>query len=92
MNPVTVLVATFGAMVEIVRTPAPGYPWYACRICGEVQQRKQTRSPGPCVMTPGCKGRMALYLVCRCEGCGEPLTGRSRDGRFCRAACRKVET
>lgn len=92
MNPTSAIIAAFGADILTVRRPAPGYPWYACRTCGEVQQRRQVRSPGPCVMTPGCRGRMAVYLVCRCETCNEPLTGRSRDGRFCRASCREEAT
>lgn len=88
MNPVVLLTAAFNAEPVAVRRAEPGYPWYICPRCGEVQQRKAAAKLR-CQMTPRCRGFLVVYLVVRCEGCGAPLTGRSRDGRFCKAKCRK---
>lgn len=90
MTPLAVALALeqFGATVVAEYQPVPGYAWCRCVICGEDQLRARKKTQPACRMTPGCKGAVTEVLVPRCHGCGEALTGRSRDGKYCRKECR----
>lgn len=83
------LVGVLRPVVVAVLEPEPGWVWARCATCAEVRYQHRVTDPGRCIMTPGCKGKMSVYLEVLCSVCGRLVTARRRglDTRFCSKKC-----
>lgn len=85
--------AVLDPTVMFTMEPEPGWIWARCPVCIEVRYiRRSDASKVRCGMTPGCPGRMAVYLDVLCVTCGKPVTRRRRDAdtRFCSRKCEEA--
>lgn len=83
------LLAELKPTVVAVLEAEPAWVWARCGACGEDRYQRRATNLGRCVMTPGCKGEMSVYLEALCEICARPVTARRRrlDTRFCSKKC-----
>lgn len=67
----------------------PAWMWTRCPVCKGHRYQKRVKTPGKCILTPGCPGVVEAYLAVNCEVCGKPVTARRRDAdiRFCSKKC-----
>lgn len=82
------LLGPLGA-VEVFRMEAePGWAWYGCLVCGELQYRRRRKNQSGCAMTPACPGKVVIHVEPRCPACGRVIE-RRLDSKYCSKACRK---
>lgn len=86
------LLAELTPTVVAVLEAEPAWVWARCANCAEVRYQRRVANLGRCILTPGCRGGMAVYLEVVCSICARPVTARRRalDIRFCSKKCERA--
>lgn len=80
------LLGPLGAKVVFHAYAEPGWAWYRCEACGEIQYRRRRKTQPRCLMTPHCRGDMVVHLEPRCPACGR-IIERRLDPVYCSKRC-----
>lgn len=88
---ITDVLAPLDPTVVAVLEAQPGWVWARCEQCLECRLQRRAPDLGKCVLTPGCRARMAIYLETACLVCGRPVSIRRRGSNieFCTKRCEK---
>lgn len=85
------VLAPLDPTVVAILEAEPGWVWARCIACAEMRYQRRSSKLGKCILTPGCRSEMSIYLELLCLICGRPVSARRRNLNleFCSKKCEK---